>query len=162
MLGKDIHTLVMVPATIKVLRRLDGSDEVGIVPGVDLSATGDILRMWRELMNLRDQWSVRALRHGGSGDHRDVGQGRHLRPGDHVSAKLGNVEVLDDLEKAALMVNEQLTASFGSIIMLFVPLISLFSLVETEVKRLGLLLTHWVYALRRVFLASESRMDKGV
>ena len=87
--------------------RLDGGDEVRIVPGVDLALAGNVLRVRRVLVDLRDQRPVRPLRNRGGGDHRKLAQRRDLRERGRMVAQRRHRHVADRLERPLWVVDQQ-------------------------------------------------------
>ena len=79
----------------------------GVVPGVDLAGARDVDRIGIVLMDLGDQRAVRAVGDRGRGEGRNLGEMGHLRERGHVRAKDRQVDVPDQLEQPALMVDQQ-------------------------------------------------------
>ncbi len=86
---------------------LDGLDPRGVVPGVDLAGSRDVDRVRVVLVDLGDERAVRPVGDRGRGEGRNLGETRHLRERGDVRAKDRKVDVPDQLEQPALMVDQQ-------------------------------------------------------
>ncbi|MNP54677.1 hypothetical protein D3C76_1492510 [compost metagenome] len=79
--GRESHTNTGDGAgddELLLARGFHGTDEIRVVPRIDLTLARHVLGVWRIFMNLGDQRAVRALWNGGRGDDRNIGQRRHL------------------------------------------------------------------------------------
>ena len=83
------------------------STHVGIVPGVDLAGPRDVDRLGVVLVDLGDERAVRPVGDRGRGEGRNLGEAGHLRQRGHVGAKRRLVDVPDQLEQPALVVDQQ-------------------------------------------------------
>ena len=107
--GNDMQTLVSVPAMSSVLRLVSSMacDPRRVVPGVDLAGARDVDRVGIVLMDLGDERAVRPVGDRGRGEGRNLGEVGHLRQRGHVRAQRRKVDVPDQLEQPALVVDQQ-------------------------------------------------------
>jgi hypothetical protein len=108
MLGNAIHTLVMVPAMINVLRpvALTAATKSGLSHAL-ISPLRATYFACGAYLNLGDQRAVWTLWHGCGCDDGDLGQGRDLGERRGVGEQYRHLHVLDGLEQAALMIDQK-------------------------------------------------------
>ena len=81
--------------------------EFRVIPGVDLAFTGNILRMRRVGVDLRDKRSVRPLRDGCGGDHRDLRQGSDFCQRCRTGTQFRHWHITNGLEQTALVIDKE-------------------------------------------------------
>ena len=83
------------------------SHKLRVIPGVDLTFTWNVLRMWRISVDLRDKGAIRSLRNRSGGDHRDLRQGSDFCQRRSTCAQLWHWHIPHGLEKSALVIDKQ-------------------------------------------------------